>query len=179
MDNMRLYYHGNDMAAFASVIDNMVSKLQNVLPVNGHYGKDSETLVSDAIAQLQAAKSGSSMEDCVAALENGKQTMDYAQGSVKAYKHIEDNMQPLYDNINTVDLDIVTPSIYDRAEKALSKAEDSIESGDLNNEEAEALAQEMELLTGLLLVENFDNASEITTASARTSLSSFRITLRA
>lgn len=158
MDNMRLYYHGNDLSAFASVIDEMLDKLEKVLPADASYGVDAAEKVELSSDQLKAAKSNS-IESCIEALNNAKETIAYAQGSIKAYKHIQDNLQSLYDNTAWADPDIVTPSIYKRAEETLEKAENVLESGELNNEEAEALAQEMELLTGLVTVENFENAS--------------------
>lgn len=158
MDNMRLYYHGNDINAFNSVIEDMLSNLQKALPRDGHYGNDAQLLVDDAIANLSTAK-GTEIEACVTALAKAKEAIAYAQASIKAYKHIEDNLQTLYDNFYMADVDNVTPSIYKRAEAVLAKAENTLEDGSLNTEEAEALAQEMELLAGLVTVDNFDNAS--------------------
>lgn len=158
MDNMRLYYRGNDINAFDPVIDDMLSNLQKALPLEGHYGQDAQQLVSEAIAQLNAAK-GTDIETCVTALANAKEAIAYAKGSIAAYKHIEDNLQKLYDNFYMADADNVTPSIYKRAEEALDKADNTLEDGDLTNEEAEALAAEMDLLAGLVTVDNFDNAT--------------------
>lgn len=158
MDNMRLYYNGNDVNAFTNTINDMISRLEKVLPADDLYGNDAAERVSASVAELQNALAGDDVMACVAALANGKETLAYAQGSVMAYKAIFDNVQILIDDIELF-AETASPSVYEQALNLVGEAENVLTDKSLNNEEAEALAAKIVSVAALLKVENFDDAS--------------------
>lgn len=164
MDNMRLYYNGNEVSSFEGAINDMIARLSNVLPTDGTaFGNDASEKVAASIAELQAAKGGDEVTACATALANAKEVLAYAQGSVKAYKAIQDNSETLYANMEQY-VETATPSVYEQATALVDIALDALSSKNLGNEEAEALAAKIAGIAALLKVENFDGASSETPA---------------
>jgi len=160
MDNMRLYYNGNDVNAFSGPVGDMIAKLETVLPTADsiYYGKDAADKVTATITELMESLTGTDVEACVTALANGKETLAYAKASLSAYKDIEDNMGLLSVNFEQYS-ETASPSVVKEAGTLFTVSEQVLDARNLNNEAAEALATRLNSVALLLTLPNFDDAS--------------------
>jgi hypothetical protein len=137
-DNFRLFYNGNDAAAYKEAIDKLMAELNAVFTGDNVvlYGKDAEAKVNAAKEALNAAVASNNGDVCAAALDQGYEALEYAKTSIADYAALDEAYNQLGADIEEYS-DIAAASTLAKANELYENIEKALTAQDKTNEEVE------------------------------------------
>lgn len=158
-DNFRLTYNGQGADAYAVQIEDMLARLDNAFGAAESYGTPAVEKVNAAKAALEAVKGSANVDACIAALDGGKEALEYAQKSVSLYAQLSASLDDLANSMDEYQ-EIATEESMMNAAELFDTAIEGLDNASMTNEEAEELLNKVQAACAALKLPDYSDASE-------------------